>query len=336
MKIIVDAMSGDNAPEEIIKGAVRARDELGVDVVLVGKQETVSSFLTGTEMKGIEIRDARDIISMEDDPSTATRRKKDSSMAVALNMLKEGEGDAVVSAGSTGALLTGATLTVKRIHGIRRAALAPVLPAGEHGVMLIDCGANVDCTAEYLLQFAYMGSFYASKLMKCENPRVGLLNIGTEDTKGGDLQHQAFELLSKASEEGRINFVGNVEGTGVFSGEADVVVTDGFSGNIMLKTAEGVIKYMMKELKGVFYKSLPNKLAAGVLKNDLKAMKKSLDVNEVGGTALIGISKPVIKAHGSSNADSIFSAVRQAVAFCESGIISDIENNIDYMKVKQE
>ena len=336
MKIIVDAMSGDNAPEEIIKGAVRARDELGVDVILVGKQEAISCFLTGTDMKGIEIRDARDIISMEDDPSTATRRKKDSSMAVALNMLKEGEGDAVVSAGSTGALLTGATLTVKRIHGIRRAALAPVLPAGEHGVMLIDCGANVDCTAEYLLQFAYMGSFYASKLMKCENPRVGLLNIGTEDTKGGDLQHQAFELLSKASEEGRINFVGNVEGTGVFSGEADVVVTDGFSGNIMLKTAEGVIKYMMKELKGVFYKSLPNKLVAGVLKNDLKAMKKSLDVNEVGGTALIGISKPVIKAHGSSNADSIFSAIRQAVAFCESGIISDIENNIDYMKVKQE
>ena len=336
MKIIVDAMSGDNAPEEIIKGAVRARDELGVDIILVGKQEAVSSFLTGTDMNGIEIRDARDIISMEDDPSTATRRKKDSSMAVALNMLKEGEGDAVVSAGSTGALLTGATLTVKRIHGIRRAALAPVLPAGEHGVMLIDCGANVDCTAEYLLQFAYMGSFYASKLMKCENPRVGLLNIGTEDTKGGDLQHQAFELLSKASEEGRINFVGNVEGTGVFSGEADVVVTDGFSGNIMLKTAEGVIKYMMKELKGVFYKSLPNKLAAGVLKNDLKAMKKSLDVNEVGGTALIGISKPVIKAHGSSNADSIFSAIRQAVAFSESGIISDIENNIDYMKVKQE
>ena len=336
MKIIVDAMSGDNAPEEIIKGAVRARDELGVDIILVGKQEAVSSFLTGTDMNGIEIRDARDIISMEDDPSTATRRKKDSSMAVALNMLKEGEGDAVVSAGSTGALLTGATLTVKRIHGIRRAALAPVLPAGEHGVMLIDCGANVDCTAEYLLQFAYMGSFYASKLMKCENPRVGLLNIGTEPTKGGDLQHQAFELLSKASEDGRINFVGNVEGTGVFSGEADVVVTDGFSGNIMLKTAEGVIKYMMKELKGVFYKSLPNKLAAGVLKNDLKVMKKSLDVNEVGGTALIGISKPVIKAHGSSNADSLFSAIRQAVAFSESGIIADIENNIDYMKVKQE
>ena len=187
MKIIVDAMSGDNAPEEIVKGAVRARDELDVGIILVGKKEVISALLGDTEMKGIEIVDARDVISMEDDPSTATRRKKDSSMAVALNLLKEDSGDAVVSAGSTGALLTGATLTVKRIHGIRRAALAPVLPAGEHGVMLIDCGANVDCTAEYLLQFAYMGSFYASKLMKCDNPRVGLLNIGTEDTKGGDL-----------------------------------------------------------------------------------------------------------------------------------------------------
>ena len=307
MKILVDAMSGDNAPEELVKGAIKARDELGVDIILVGKQEAISSLLEGTEKKGIE-----------------------------LNLLKDGRGDAMVSAGSTGALLTGATLTVKRIHGIRRAALAPVLPAGEHGVMLIDCGANVDCTAEYLLQFAYMGSFYASKLMKCENPRVGLLNIGTEDTKGGELQHQAFELLSKANEENRINFVGNVEGTGVFAGEADVIVTDGFSGNIMLKTAEGVIKYMMKELKGVFYGSFKNKLAAGMMKNDLKAMKKSLDVNEVGGTALIGISKPVIKAHGSSNSASIFAAIRQAVEFYDSGIISDIEKNIDYMKVKQE
>lgn len=336
MKIIVDAMSGDNAPEEIILGAVRARDELGVGIILVGKKEVISSLLSETDMKDIELFDARDVISMEDDPSTATRRKKDSSMAVALNLLREGAGDAVVSAGSTGALLTGATLTVKRIHGIRRAALAPVLPAGEHGVMLIDCGANVDCTAEYLLQFAYMGSFYASKLLNCDNPRVGLLNIGSESTKGGELQHQAYDLLVKASEEKRINFIGNVEGTGVFSGEADVIVSDGFSGNILLKTAEGVIKFILKELKGVFNKSLLTKLAAGMLKNDLLDMKKSLDVNEIGGTALIGISKPVIKAHGSSNAASIFAAIRQAIEFCNSGIISDIENNIDYMKVKQE
>ena len=250
MKIIVDAMGGDNAPQEIVKGALRARKELNVDLTLVGQKEAILACLEGEAQEGIEIVDAREIVTMEDDPSTATRRKKDSSMAVALRLLKDGEGDAVVSAGSTGALLTGATLTVKRIHGIRRAALAPVLPAGEKGVMLIDCGANVECTAEYLLQFAYMGSFYAKKLMHIENPRIGLLNVGTEDTKGGELQHQAFELLKKAHEEGRIRFVGNVEGTGVFSGAADVVVTDGFTGNVLLKSAEGIIKYMMHALKG--------------------------------------------------------------------------------------
>ena len=178
--------------------------------------------------------------------------------------------------------------------------------------MLIDCGANVECTAEYLLQFAYMGSFYAKKLMGCENPRVGLLNVGTEDTKGGELQHQAFALLK------------------------EVVVTDGFTGNVLLKSTEGVIKYMMKQLKGVFYKNTANKLAAAVLKKDLGVMKKSMDVNEVGGTAMIGISKPVIKAHGSSNAACIFSAMRQAQSFAESGIISDIEANIEYMKLRTE
>ncbi len=335
MKIIVDAMGGDNAPREIVKGALCARDELDLDLILVGRKEEVEACLQG-DTKRVEIVDAREVVTMEDDPSTATRRKKNSSMAVALTLLKDGKGDAVVSAGSTGALLTGATLTVKRIRGIRRAALAPVLPAGEHGVMLIDCGANVECTAEYLLQFAYMGSFYARKLMGCENPRVGLLNVGTEDTKGGDLQHQTFALLKEAHEAGRINFVGNVEGTGVFSGEADVVVTDGFTGNVLLKGTEGVIKYMMTALKGVFYKSTLNKLAAAVLKNDLAAMKKSMDVNEVGGTAMVGISKPVVKAHGSSNEASFFAAIRQAVAFVNSGIIKDITENIDYMKLKTE
>ncbi len=336
MRIIVDAMGGDKAPQEIVKGAIRARKELGVEITLVGKIEEVKACLEGEELSNYELVDAREVITMEDDPSTATRRKKDSSMAVALRLLSEGKGDAVVSAGSTGALLTGATLTVKRIRGIRRAALAPVLPAGERGVMLIDCGANVECTAEYLLQFAYMGSYYAKKMLGCENPRVGLLNVGTEDTKGGELQHQAFALLREAAEQGRINFVGNIEGTGVFEGQADVVVTDGFTGNVLLKGAEGVIKYMMGALKGVFYKSGKNKLAAAVLKNDLKGMKKSLDVNEVGGTALIGISRPVIKAHGSSNADSFFAAVRQAKAFVEADVVEDIKANIDYMRIRNE
>ena len=336
MKIIIDAMGGDNAPREIVKGALRARRELGVDIILVGREEEIKRCLTGDELHQVEIVDAREVVTMEDDPSTAARRKKDSSMTVALNLLRDGKGDAVVSAGSTGALLTGATLFVKRIKGIRRAAMAPVLPMGEHGLMLIDCGANVECTPEYLLQFAYMGSFYAKKMMGCPNPRIGLLNVGTEDTKGGELQHQAFALLKQAGDEGRINFVGNVEGTGVFEGAADVVVCDGFTGNILLKATEGTVKYMMKSLKGVFYKNTKNKLAALVLKKDLAAMKKSMDVNEVGGTAFIGISKPVIKAHGSSNAASLFAAVRQAIAFVNAGVVEDIERNIEYMKLKAE
>lgn len=336
MKIIVDAMGGDHAPAEIVKGAVAAKKGLGVDVVLVGRREEIEACLQTEGCTDMEIVDAREIITMEDDPSTATRRKKDSSMAVALTMLRDGLGDAVVSAGSTGALLTGATLIVKRIHGIRRAAMAPVLPAGEHGVMLIDCGANVECTSEYLLQFAYMGSFYFKRMFGVEKPRVGLLNVGTEDTKGGELQHQTFALLKQAHEEGRIHFIGNVEGTGVFNGSVDVLVTDGFTGNVLLKSTEGVIKYMMKSLKGVFYKNTVNKLAAAVLKKDLGVMKKSMDVNEVGGTALVGISKPVIKAHGSSNAASIYAAVRQAVAFAQSGIIEDITGNIEYMRLKAE
>ena len=336
MKIIVDAMGGDNAPGEIVKGAVRAQRELGVEIVLVGRKEAVEDCLRAEGCTEIPVIDAREVITMEDDPSTATRRKKDASMTAGLNQLRDGAADAMVSAGSTGALLTGATLIVKRIRGIRRAALAPVLPAGEHGVMLIDCGANVECTPEYLLQFAFMGSFYAKKIMGCPEPRVGLLNVGTEDTKGDELRHQTFALLKQADAEGLIRFIGNVEGTGVFDGSVDVVVSDGFTGNVLLKATEGVIKYMMKSLKGVFYASTMNKLAAAVLKKDLKKMAKSMDVNEVGGTALIGISKPVVKAHGSSNAASIFAAIRQAKNFVEAGVVSEIQENIEYMKLRTE
>ena len=336
MRIIVDAMGGDNAPGEIVKGAVRAQKELGVEIRLVGRAEDVNACLEREGASDIRVVDAREVVTMEDDPSTATRRKKDSSMAVALRLLKEGEGDAVVSAGSTGALLTGATLIVKRIRGIRRAALAPVLPAGEHGVMLIDCGANVECSPEYLLQFAYMGSFYAKTVMGAPEPRIGLVNVGTEDTKGGEMQHETFALLKKAGDEGRINFVGNIEGTDVFGGKVEVAVCDGFTGNVLLKGSEGVIKYMMKALKGIFYKNTKNKLAAAVLKKDLTEMKRSLDVNEVGGTALLGISRPVVKAHGSSNAASIFASIRQARCFAESGIIAKIEENIDYMRLDTE
>ena len=336
MKIIVDAMGGDNAPEAIVKGSLYARDRLGVELVLVGRKEDIEVCLGEHSRDGIEIVDAREVVTMEDDPSTACRRKKDSSMTVALNLVKEGRGDAMVSAGSTGALLTGATLIVKRIRGIRRAAMAPVLPSGDSGIMLIDCGANAECTPEYLLQFAYMGSYYAKKIMGLDNPRVGLLNIGVEETKGGELQHNTYPLLKTAHEEGRLNFVGNVEASTMFLGGVDVVVADGFSGNIVLKTAEGVAKWLFKELKGTFMASTKNKLAAAVIKDDVKGIKKRIDPNEVGGTALLGISKPVIKAHGSSDASAIFAAIRQAEIFAASGLIEDITSNIDYMRISEE
>ena len=336
MRIIVDAMGGDNAPEAIVKGSLYARDRLGVELILVGRKEEIETCMGDHSRDGIEIVDARDVVTMEDDPSTACRRKKDSSMTVALNMLKDGKGDAMVSAGSTGALLTGATLIVKRIRGIRRAAMAPVLPSGENGVMLIDCGANAECTPEYLLQFAYMGSYYAKKLMGIENPRVGLLNIGTEETKGGELQHNTLPLLKQAHSEGRLNFVGNVEASTMFLGGADVVVADGFSGNVVLKTAEGVAKWLFKELKDVFMMNTKNKLAAAVLKKDVKGLAGKIDPNEVGGTALLGISKPVIKAHGSSEDEAFFAAIRQAAAFAESGIVEDITENVEYMRINEE
>jgi len=333
MKIIIDAMGGDNAPEEIVKGALRAKSELGVDIVFVGQKEKVAACLpAGTDA---EIVDAREIVTMDDDPSTACRRKKDSSMAVALKMLKDGAGDAVVSAGSTGALLTGATLTVKRIRGIRRAALAPVLPNGGNGCMLIDCGANAECTPEYLLQFAYMGSFYMQKLHGIQRPRVGLLCNGTEEHKGDNLRHETYPLLQKAHAEGRINFIGNVESSQIFKNEVDVLVTDGFTGNILLKGLEGTLKFMLKTLKTMFHKP-KNMLAGLMIKGEIGSLKAELDPNAVGGTAMLGISKPVIKAHGSSKADAFFASIRQAVIFAESGIIDEITSNIDVMRLDKE
>ena len=340
MKIIIDAMGGDNAPAEIVKGALLAQKEFGVDVVLVGREAEVIACLADEGVSlpraGIELRNATEVVEMEDDPATVTRRKKDSSMTVALNMLRDGEGDAVVSAGSTGALLTGATLLVKRVRGIRRAAMAPALPNNGNGVLLMDCGANVECTPEYLLQFAYMGSFYARSIMGYEKPRVGLLNVGVEESKGGELQKQAYALLKQAGEEGRINFIGNVEARELLSGDVDVLVTDGFSGNILLKGVEGTIKFLMHSFKDIFSSSLKNKLAAAVVYGDMRQLKHRMDVNEVGGTALLGISKPVIKAHGSSDARAIRSAVRQAIRFIEADVVGEITENVEYMRLKEE
>ena len=336
MKIILDAMGGDNAPGAVVMGGLTACRQLGTEIVLVGREREIRDCLNacgGASEQRITVVNADEVVTMEDDPATACRVKKNSSMTVALTMLKNGEGDAAVSAGSTGALLTGATLIVKRVRGIRRAAMGPVLPNGGKGVMLIDCGANVECTPEYLLQFAYMGSFYAKRIMGCQAPRVALLNVGTEDTKGGELQKEAFALLKQAGSEGCINFIGNAEGSDLLTGRMDVLVADGFAGNVMLKTVEGAAKFLFGQLKGVFYSSTKNKLAALAVKNDLKAMRALLDPSEVGGTPMLGIEKPVIKAHGSSDEKAIFSAVRQAVTCVNADLAGAIEENIQYMRI---
>ena len=336
MRVLIDAMGGDNAPGEIVKGAVDAVKHLDVDITLLGQEDKILACLKecGVEPSdSLRVVHTPDVITMEDDPASATRKKKESSMAVMLRMLRDGEGDACISAGSTGALLSGATLTVRRIRGIRRACFAPVLPNGGKGVLLIDCGANVECTPEYLLQFAYMGSIYAKEIMGCENPKVGLLNIGAEESKGGDLQKETYGLLKKAAEEGRLNFVGNVESSRFLFGDVDVLVTDGYTGNVLLKAVEGTAKYLMKKIKGIFLKNTCNKLAALVLKKDVKKLKDDFDPSEVGGTPLLGISKLVIKAHGSSDARAIYNAVRQAKAVTQANVIPSIEANIEYMRL---
>lgn len=338
MKIIIDAMGGDNAPMAIVQGAVDAQKEFGVEIVLVGREAEVRSCLSAcgaAECAGIIVVNAEEVIDMHDDPATAVRRKKDSSMAVTLNLLRDGVGDAAISAGSTGALLTGATLTVKRIRGIRRAAMAPVLPNGGKGVVLIDCGANVECTPEYLLQFGYMGSFYSRLILGVDSPRVALLNNGSEDTKGTPLCKASYALMQEAADAGRLNFVGNVEANAVFSGDVDVVVTDGFSGNVFLKCIEGTAAYLMNNIKSVLTASPKAKLGALLVKKEMRGLKKLLDPSEVGGTAFIGITKPVIKAHGGSNARAIRSAVKQAIAFAKAGVTEEIKENIDYMKLRE-
>ena len=330
MKIIIDAMGGDNAPLEMIKGAELAIQKYGVDIILTGREDELRKIGVPD---GVQIVNCEEVIGMEEDPVASARRKKDSSMVVGLNMLKNGEADAMVSAGSTGALLTGATLYTKRIAGIRRAALAPYIPCKGGGVLLVDCGANTECTPEYLLQFAYMGSFYVKSLLNIEKPRVGLINNGAEPSKGDSLRKETYKLLRQAGDEGRVNFVGNVEARDVPMGVCDVAVCDGFTGNILMKGFEGVAKFLMSEMKNALMSSTKAKIGAMLVKNELRGLKKLMDSDEVGGTALLGISKPVIKAHGSSDAKAICSAVGQAVNTVESGIIDQIKANIDYMRV---
>lgn len=338
MKIIVDAMGGDNAPLEIVKGALAGQKHWGVDIVLTGDENAIREALTRCGQPevpaGMKIISTSQTVEMCDDPATVFRRKKDTSMGVGLTMLREGQGDALVSAGSTGALLTGATLITKRIHGIRRAAMAPVIPTTTGQAVLIDCGANAECTPEYLVQFAYLGNFYAQQVLGLAKPRVGLLNIGAEDSKGTDLQKQTLARLRQAAEEGHLHFIGNIEAKEAIKGGCDVIVTDGFSGNILLKTMEGVGSFAGSALKGMFKKNLLTKLAALAVMPGLNDFKAKLDPNKVGGTAFIGIARPVIKAHGASNAEAIENAIGQAAAFARSGLIEKIEENVNLMKIE--
>ena len=327
-------MGGDNAPGEIVKGAVQAaKARPGLEIALVGREAEVRSAaracggLPGT----VSVVNATEVIDMHDDPATAFKTKKDSSMTVGLTMLKNGEGDAFVSAGSTGALLSAGTLLVKRVRGIRRAAMAPLLPTAGKGLVLVDCGANAECTAEYLVQFAYLGSFYAAGALGLARPRVGLLNIGTEDSKGDALRQETYRLLREAGEAGHLNFIGNIEAKEAIKGGCDVVVADGFSGNVMLKTIEGVGSFMGKELKGMFLSSLKTKIAALLVKNGLAAFKERLDPDTIGGTPFLGLRKPVIKAHGSSKARAVENAVYQAAAAAEADLAGRIEENIGLM-----
>jgi len=331
MRVIVDAMGGDNAPRAIVEGAILAAGNLGISITLVGREADIMAELTRLNTAPsdtVTVLNAAELIDMHDDPVDAIRVKKDSSMVKALNLLSESGGDALVSAGSTGALLTGATLIVKRTRGVRRAAVAPILPSESGGFVLIDSGANVECTAEMLLQFAYMGSIYAETALGKTNPRVALLNNGSEDTKGDPLRLETYKLLKKAGESGTLNFIGNVEGRDPMLGGCDVAVTDGYSGNIYLKASEGAALFVMKKLKSAVTSSVPTKFAALLMRSKLKELKNMANPDTVGGTVMLGISKPVIKAHGGSGSEAIVSAIRHAVKIAEANISDKLSERI--------
>ncbi len=325
MRIIVDAFGGDNAPEQILLGCAQARQELGVDILLTGDKARLEACAKELnlqqELTAMEILPCGQTLTMEDEPTSVIREKSDSSMAVGLRALAEGKGDAFASAGNSGALVVGATTIVKRVRGVKRVAFAPIMPKSQGFFMLIDGGANVDCRPEMLLQFGLMGSAYMKSVMGIENPRVGLANVGTEEHKGDQLRQESLALLRDCPE---IHFVGNVEARDIPYDGADVIVADGFTGNMILKLYEGVAMALMDKIKGVFMGSVKGKLAAAMVYNDLKKMKKELDYNEYGGAPIMGCAKPVFKIHGSAKASTVKSALRLTRDYAQSGIIAQI------------
>ena len=326
--IIVDMMGGDNAPLETVKGVGHAIEELDKDVkyILVGDKVEIEKIARENDISldGCEVVHTEEVITMEDDPISVVRGKENSSMSVGLRMLKEGKGDAFVSTGNTGALFTGANLIVRKVKGVKRPAIASLLPL-QPPVLLADSGANVVVTPEYLEQFAIMGSAYMKHVMGVENPRVGLLNNGEEEHKGTELQIETYKIL-KANES--INFVGNIEGNRVMQDTCDVIIADGFTGNIFLKTMEGLGKMMLKTLKTTLYSKIRTRAAGLLIKGEMAGIKKTFDANELGGAPILGVLKPVIKAHGSSKAKAFKNAIRQAIAYSDTPLTAEIEEAI--------
>lgn len=320
MKIIIDMYGGDNAPKAPILGAAMAAKELGTEIVAVGNEAEMRKICEENDISGFEFIDAPMVMPVCAEPTEILKEYKQSSLAVGLKALADGRGDAFVSAGSTGAIVVGATLIVKRIKGIKRAALASVIPGLERSYMLLDLGANVECRPEMLCQFASMGSIYMNKVEGVPNPEVGLINIGAEESKGGELQKEAYQLMKSAS----FNFIGNIEPRDLPKGVCDVAVADGWTGNVVLKLTEGLSSAFGKKLKGIMLRNFFTKLGALTMKKGVAEFKKSMDYTERGGAPLLGIAKPVIKAHGSSDPKAFMNAIRQAKTFYEQDVIGTI------------
>ena len=334
MNIVMDTFGGDNAPLEVIKGAIDAQKDFNVDITLVGDENKIKKCAAdnGLDITNLHIRHADTVIEICEEPTEVIKSRKDCSMAVGMQMLADGEGDAFVSAGSTGALVVGATFIVKRIKGIKRPALATILPTAAKPTMLLDSGANADCRPEMLVQFGIMGSAYMNKIMGVKNPKVALANIGAEESKGRELELETYRMLKNAP----LNFVGNIEARQLPLGDCDVCVTDGFSGNLMLKLYEGMGKFFTGEMKNIFSKNLKSKIGALMVMKNVKEFKKKVDYSEHGGAPLLGTAKPVIKAHGSSDAKAFYNAIRQAKLTVENNVISEITQALEILKSKQE
>ncbi len=332
MKIIVDAFGGDNAPLEILKGcAIALSENDNLEIILTGSESKIKSVAeeNNIDISKMTIVNCENVITMEDDPLSVRTSKKDSSMAVGLRMLSDDEGDAFISAGNSGALLTGATLIVKRIKGISRAAFAPILPKSPGMFMLIDAGANADCKPEALHDFGIMGSIYMERVMKIKNARVGLANVGTEETKGDDLHKEVFKLLK---DESSINFVGNVEGTQIPFDSCDVVVTDGFTGNLILKTYEGAAAAIMGRIKSIYKKNIITKLSALLISGELKKLKGEINSDVYGGAAILGVRKPVFKVHGNATAITVKYAIALTADYVNTHVIDEIAKHSENSK----